>query len=100
MTVSWFARNRARSVRLLTVASGLYGLTLLAGPFLHHDLACHLKSRTHCTTCAFNLSASGIEGESGLRAADLPEADWLLSSVVRTPAAPVATETQDRSPPA
>jgi len=37
----------------VTVTLGLY-LALLAGaPFEHHDLACHLKSSTHCTTCVY-----------------------------------------------
>lgn len=35
----------------------LYVLALAAMPFAHHDLACHLKSSTHCTTCHVGTSA-------------------------------------------
>ena len=34
-----------------------YVLAAAVLPFSHHDLACHLKSSTHCTSCL--ASASG-----------------------------------------
>src|SRR5581483_2031087 len=39
--------------RLRWSAFGLaiYVLFLLIGPFLHHDLACELKTPQHCTVC-------------------------------------------------
>jgi hypothetical protein len=38
----------------------LYGFVLLASGFAHHDLECHLKSRTHCTSCVFTQSSAGV----------------------------------------
>ena len=38
---------------IASLAIGLYAVLLTAGSLEHHDLACHLKSRTHCTTCVF-----------------------------------------------
>jgi hypothetical protein len=49
----------------------LYALILVVGPVLHHDLACHLKSRTHCTVCVVSITAPGEQGSTGLIAADL-----------------------------
>jgi hypothetical protein len=53
------------------LAVGLYALVLMVGPILHHDLACHVKSRTHCTVCVVSVTAPGTHGAAGLIAADL-----------------------------
>ena len=39
------------------VVLALYMLAAALMPFGHHDLACHLKSTTHCTTCTVGSSA-------------------------------------------
>ena len=54
------APGRARWLRRLRLLSvGLHVLFVLSAPFEHHDLLCHLKTPTHCTSCAFSpLSAS------------------------------------------
>ena len=44
------------------VVLALYLLAAGLMPFGHHDLVCHLKSTTHCTTCTV--------GSSGEAAAD------------------------------
>jgi len=31
---------------------GLYAIFLVASPFEHHDLVCHLKNPWHCTSCS------------------------------------------------
>jgi hypothetical protein len=41
----------------LKVVLAVYVLAAALLPFGHHDLACHLKSTTHCTTCAVGSSA-------------------------------------------
>ena len=41
----------------LKVVLALYVLAAALLPFAHHDLACHLKSTTHCTTCIVGSSA-------------------------------------------
>jgi hypothetical protein len=39
------------------VVLALYMLAAALMPFGHHDLVCHLKSTTHCTTCTVGSSA-------------------------------------------
>jgi hypothetical protein len=36
---------------MATLAIALYSVFLLTAPFEHHDLACHLKTPFHCTSC-------------------------------------------------
>ena len=45
-------------------AALLYVFVLLGSAFLHHDFACHEKSRTHCTSCVFSQLSAGIQAES------------------------------------
>lgn len=56
MSISgWFPRE---SLGLpLKVVLALYMLAAALMPFGHHDLVCHLKSTTHCTTCVVGSSA-------------------------------------------
>jgi hypothetical protein len=59
-------RIQSRGFRavLLALALGVYTLTLVAGPFLHHDFACHTRSRTHCTSCVLDASVSPLSNAS------------------------------------
>jgi hypothetical protein len=41
----------------LKVVLALYVLAAALLPFGHHDLACHIKSTTHCATCVVGSSA-------------------------------------------
>jgi hypothetical protein len=42
-----------RRAPLLAVAGlAFYAAFLIASPFEHHDLICHLKTPQHCTSCA------------------------------------------------
>ena len=52
---SWFGRSSA----LLLLA---FSLVVAAGPLLHHDVDCHIKSPTHCTGCTVSLSAPAVGG--------------------------------------
>lgn len=58
----------------LALAVSTYALVLAAGPLLHHDLVCHLKSRTHCTSCVAGLSAPGLTSSNQTFTADLTSA--------------------------
>ena len=53
----WSSRRRA----LACLALSLYVVLLVVSPILHHDLACHVKSPTHCDACAANPLASRVE---------------------------------------
>ncbi|HEX2445876.1 MAG TPA: hypothetical protein VHJ77_18160 [Vicinamibacterales bacterium] len=76
MTGSLGPRHRSLA-RATALAATLYAIILAVGPVLHHDLACHLKSRTHCTVCVVSVTASGTQGSAGLIAADLQAFDAL-----------------------
>ena len=39
----------------------VYSVILVVSPVVHHDLACHVKSPTHCEACAANPLASRVE---------------------------------------
>jgi hypothetical protein len=78
----------------------LYAVVLLAGPLLHHDLACHVKSRTHCTACLTTVTPSGTQEAAGLVAIDLRAAGVLAFD--RPPSLPSVSVALlvGRSPPA
>lgn len=86
--------------RAAALAVGLYAVVLVVAPLLHHDLACHLKSRTHCTACLSSVTASGPQEAAGLIAVDLRSSGALAfdgsSSVPRVSVASLV----GRSPPA
>ena len=85
---------------VLRIALCLYVLVLGAGPFLHHDLACHLKSRTHCTACVLNASISAVDGGHGPQCFGLSETGPIVRSVAPTPASVHVLRASGRSPPA
>ena len=99
MTGSSGPRHRSLA-RATALAAGLYAVILVVGPVLHHDLACHLKSRTHCTVCVVSITAPGAQGSSGLIAADLNASESL--AVDRGPLGGSLTSSPlvGRSPPA
>jgi hypothetical protein len=51
--------GRLRALRSVSVEVAIYIAILVAAPFEHHDLACHLKTPFHCTACV--TSAVGLE---------------------------------------
>lgn len=51
-------RPRGRLLHASVVGVALYVVCLVAAPFEHHDLACHLKTPFHCTSCVSSLIGS------------------------------------------
>lgn len=49
-------RGTRLGLRLKLVLAA-YAVAVALLPLAHHDLACHLKSSTHCTTCIVGSSA-------------------------------------------
>jgi hypothetical protein len=45
------ARAGSPSRLFIPVGLALYAFVLVAAPFEHHDLVCHLKTPQHCTSC-------------------------------------------------
>ena len=57
--------RRAPRTLLLRVLLGLYIAAAALLPFAHHDIACHFKSTTHCTSCV--IGAAGDLASDGVR---------------------------------
>lgn len=49
----------------LKVLLAAYALAVAVLPISHHDLACHLKSTTHCATCIVGSSAEASPDAAG-----------------------------------
>lgn len=50
----------------LKVVLAVYVLAVALLPLSHHDIVCHVKSSTHCTTCVAASSAEPASGVAGL----------------------------------
>jgi len=90
------SRRRTRGVLL---GVGLYALVVLGSPLLHHDVACHFKSASHCTACTSTPIASSEVHGVLLDTTRLPDAGLAgVPQVASAPSAPRLTTT-GRSPP-
>jgi len=77
-----------------------YVLAAALLPLAHHDIVCHLKSTTHCTSCVVASSGEAAPGTTTVDGSSLPDAggaslpssDSYWPEQVRT--------TSGRSPPA
>ena len=91
---------RPRLGVILKVVVAAYIAALAALPFAHHDLACHLKSSTHCTVCHIGTSADDTSVQPDLGHVDLADAG-LAGEVCATAAVScVLLPSLGRSPPA
>jgi len=61
----------------------VYALATSLSPLSHHDLACHLKSATHCTTCVVGASAESDSPGAAQPGADLTFAGGVSVGSVR-----------------
>ena len=82
------------------LALGAYVVLIGTNPLLHHDLACHLKSSTHCQACTSNPSASKVEHRISLDAVRLAESGTIHAPDPSLPDTGVSVATAGRSPPA
>jgi hypothetical protein len=74
-------RSRAFPGGLRNLVLVLYAAVTLLAPLSHHDLACHIKSTTHCTTCVV-----GSSGECASIHDALPRAGFADSGAAGAPA--------------
>jgi len=92
----WSGRRRA----LAALALSLYAVLLVVSPVLHHDLACHMKSPTHCDACAANPLASRVEAVAVAFLPGLPVVGEVAAAPARLDHATSHTATAGRAPPA
>jgi len=94
---------RARQVGLriaLRALVAVYVLAVAAMPFAHHDLACHLKSNTHCSTCHVGTSTDPGGTQPVLAAADYADAGRPVDTSADGAVSCVLSSTAGRAPPA
>ncbi len=91
--------SRPRLGVILKIVVAAYIAALAAMPFAHHDLACHLKSSTHCTVCHIGTSADDTSVQPGLGHVDLVDAGVASEASVAIAASCVLLPSSGRSPP-
>jgi hypothetical protein len=93
-----FAGRRWRAGLVLVL--GAYAVLIGTNPLLHHDLACHFKSPTHCQACTSNPSASKVEHRISLDSVRLADSGRVHAPALTLPDLAVSVPTAGRSPPA
>src|SRR5262245_63693094 len=83
----------------LKVVLALYILAAALLPFGHHDLACHIKSTTHCTTCAVGSSAEAAADPGVLARFWLLDVGVAVVEPVSTPHSASVRPASGRAPP-
>jgi hypothetical protein len=81
------------------IVAAAFFVALAALPFAHHDLACHLKSNTHCSSCHIGTSADAGGGDPALAHVQLVDAGRPVEAPSRLAAAFVLFALSDRAPP-
>ena len=85
---------------ILKIVVAAYFVALAALPFAHHDLACHLKSSTHCTVCHVGTSADDGSIQPALTRADFSDAGRPDEGAASVVASLALSPSAGRSPPA
>ena len=88
--------RRAFCLKLLVA---LYVIALVALPFGHHDLVCHYKSSTHCTTCHISSSTHSSGTQAGVAPVTLADAGRAEAPAVRRLSSALPDPWCGRSPP-
>ena len=83
----------------LKVVLALYMLAAALLPFGHHDLVCHIKSTTHCTTCTVGSSAEAAADPAVLARFWLLDAGVPVVDPVDTPRSATLRTRSGRAPP-
>jgi hypothetical protein len=78
----------------------IYIVAVAAMPFAHHDIVCHLKSSTHCSTCHIGTSGDQSSLRPSIARVTLTDAGQARASECPS-VAPCATSlSAGRAPPA
>lgn len=83
----------------LKVVLALYVLAAALLPLAHHDVVCHLKSSTHCTTCVVGSSAEAAADSNQVARAHLSDAGAAAPAGVHVAPAALAGDLSSRAPP-
>jgi hypothetical protein len=77
-----------------------YALFLLTTPFLHHDLACEMKTPQHCTACASSVLGADPNPPIAPGESNLEDAGRLVAEQVLVNDLLLTVRSTGRSPPA
>jgi hypothetical protein len=91
--------RHTRIRRLPYIGMALYVLFLVASPFEHHDLVCHLKTPQHCTTCASAQLGADPRPPLTVDACHLADAGRAVSFEILAESTLLAVQSTGRSPP-
>jgi hypothetical protein len=78
----------------------LYVIFLVAAPFAHHDLVCHLKTPQHCTSCSASQLGSDPHALVLPARSELADAGAAFASHLLAEGVLLAISSTGRSPPA
>jgi hypothetical protein len=92
--------ERRRSHAHAVVGVAVYALFLVTTPFEHHDLACHFKTPTHCTSCTSSLVSADPHTPAVVGAADLAFAGGAFAAEDGADGFLLTVRSRGRSPPA
>jgi len=88
-----------RTRRWVLAGVALYATVLVLSPFEHHDLACHLKTPQHCTSCSSSQLGSDVAPLVVPGASRLADAGAAAASDELLHGSLLAVRTTGRSPP-
>ena len=91
--------RHTRIRRLPYIGMAVYVLFLVASPFEHHDLVCHLKTPQHCTTCASTQLGADPRPPLTVDACELADAGRAVSFEILAESTLLAVQSTGRSPP-
>lgn len=94
------AVSRRRLGVILRGLVAIYIVAVAAMPFAHHDIVCHLKSSTHCSTCHVGTSGDQSSLRPSLARITLTDAGQALASESLSIASCAMSPSAGRAPPA
>jgi hypothetical protein len=86
--------------RFAAIALALYGVFLVTAQFEHHDLACHLKTPLHCTSCASSPLSVNTHVTASPGGTCLADAGGATASQALSEGVLLTSPSSGRSPPA
>jgi hypothetical protein len=100
MSLSDIRAARRRASWWLNGIIAAYALAMALLPLTHHDIACHLKSSTHCTTCLVGSAADLASDQTTLGPSALDDAGRAGTEASAQPDSLSLPAPSGRAPPA
>ena len=85
--------------RFAALAFALYAIFLVTAQFEHHDLACHLKTPQHCTSCNASPLGSAPKASIALTDCQLHDAGSAIAAEALAESVVLSAARSGRSPP-